>query len=170
MVTLFFNQAHTELSNLVSTAIAQQFEEVDFANSRPAFRQREFSGIRAVNLGSAVPPDVFLYVGQAQPRPYVLLAILAPMGLLLGLLTAPKFVVTGRRALTTSVVSTGVLLVTVIIYFTLLPTQQRYSDTGVMLTTGTFAGLLLGILGYSFRAWWRTRQGGATAASGGGRV
>jgi hypothetical protein len=90
------------------------------------------------------PIVIYLKVEEKQ---YFLYMLLGVMGLLLGLLSAPKVITSKKSSIIWIVISSFALAATIIICVSYLSIEQILTDTTTIVTIGTIAGVFVGILG-----------------------
>lgn len=92
------------------------------------------------------PIVIYLSIGEKQ---YYLYALLGVMGLLLGLLSAPKVITSKKSSTIWIIISSFVLVSILIISWSYLSIEKILNDTTTIVTIGTITGIFVGIIGAS---------------------
>lgn len=90
------------------------------------------------------PIVVYLKIEEKQYFLYILLGV---MGLLLGVLSAPKVITSKKSSIIGIIVSSLALVVTFIFCSFYLSIEQILTDTTTIVTIGTITGVLIGLIG-----------------------
>jgi hypothetical protein len=123
------------------------FQIENFDQSAPSSVLEASGSRRVIELTSngTMPPSVVIYAGHRGAQ-ILLYGMLGVLGLMLGLLGAPRLVTSRTRAVVFGAGSVLLLAGLLIYFFGFLPANMRSSDTTTVVTVGTVCGLLLGIL------------------------